>query len=100
MNMNIFMVFFFNACGKLKLAESKIMLSFQSINTVIYVQNFLFYFFQLESLEQETIQWSREILRNSPTAIRVLKSALNAVDDGHAGLQVLQISIHQVSAIA
>lgn len=28
------------------------------------------------------------MLRNSPTAIRVLKSALNAVDDGHAGLQV------------
>lgn len=44
--------------------------------------------FQLEKLEQETIKWCREILRNSPTAIRVLKSALNAVDDGHAGLQV------------
>lgn len=43
----------------------------------------------LEKLEQETIKWSREILRNSPTAIRVLKSALNAVDDGHAGLQTL-----------
>lgn len=43
----------------------------------------------LEKLEQETIKWCREILRNSPTAIRVLKSALNAVDDGHAGLQGL-----------
>ncbi|KAB1207893.1 1,4-Dihydroxy-2-naphthoyl-CoA synthase, peroxisomal [Morella rubra] len=43
----------------------------------------------LENLEQETIKWCREILRNSPTAIRVLKSALNAVDDGHAGLQQL-----------
>lgn len=41
----------------------------------------------LERLEQETIKWCREILRNSPTAIRVLKAALNAVDDGHAGLQ-------------
>nr|KJB31006.1 hypothetical protein B456_005G181500 [Gossypium raimondii] len=41
----------------------------------------------LEKLEQETIKWCREILRNSPTAIRVLKAALNAVDDGHAGLQ-------------
>ncbi|CAO2829434.1 unnamed protein product [Amaranthus hypochondriacus] len=41
----------------------------------------------LENLEQETIKWCREILRNSPTAIRVLKAALNAVDDGHAGLQ-------------
>lgn len=43
----------------------------------------------LDKLEQETLKWSREILRNSPTAIRVLKSALNAVDDGHAGLQEL-----------
>ncbi|XP_077253611.1 enoyl-CoA hydratase/isomerase D isoform X2 [Tasmannia lanceolata] len=41
----------------------------------------------LEKLEQETVKWCREILRNSPTAIRVLKSSLNAVDDGHAGLQ-------------
>ncbi|XP_055810317.1 1,4-dihydroxy-2-naphthoyl-CoA synthase, peroxisomal [Solanum dulcamara] len=43
----------------------------------------------LDKLEAETIKWCREILRNSPTAIRVLKSALNAVDDGHAGLQGL-----------
>lgn len=43
----------------------------------------------LEKLEQETVKWCREILRNSPTAIRVLKSSLNAVDDGHAGLQGL-----------
>ncbi|KAK2636507.1 hypothetical protein Ddye_031299 [Dipteronia dyeriana] len=43
----------------------------------------------LENLERETIKWCREILRNSPTALRVLKSALNAVDDGHAGLQEL-----------
>lgn len=43
----------------------------------------------LEKLEHETVKWCREILRNSPTAIRVLKSALNAVDDGHAGLQEL-----------
>ncbi|WOK91547.1 1,4-dihydroxy-2-naphthoyl-CoA synthase, peroxisomal [Canna indica] len=41
----------------------------------------------LEKLELETLKWCREILRNSPTAIRVLKCALNAVDDGHAGLQ-------------
>ncbi|XP_068636739.1 1,4-dihydroxy-2-naphthoyl-CoA synthase, peroxisomal [Aristolochia californica] len=43
----------------------------------------------LEKLEQETLKWCREILRNSPTAIRVLKASLNAVDDGHAGLQEL-----------
>ncbi|KAJ0959144.1 putative 1,4-dihydroxy-2-naphthoyl-CoA synthase [Helianthus annuus] len=29
------------------------------------------------------------IIRNSPTAIRVLKAAINAVDDGHAGHQEL-----------
>ena len=39
-------------------------------------------------LEQETVNWCRQILRNSPMAIRVLKSALNAAEDGHAGLQV------------
>ncbi|KAF7809303.1 1,4-dihydroxy-2-naphthoyl-CoA synthase, peroxisomal [Senna tora] len=43
----------------------------------------------LEKLEKERVKWCREILRNSPTAIRVLKSALNAEDDGHAGLQEL-----------
>lgn len=30
----------------------------------------------------------REMLRNSPTALRVLKSALNAAEDGQAGIQV------------
>jgi len=43
----------------------------------------------LEKLEDETIQWCREILANSPTAIRLLKSALNADCDGQAGLQEL-----------
>jgi len=43
----------------------------------------------LASLEAETIQWCREILRNSPMAIRCLKAALNADCDGQAGLQEL-----------
>ncbi|XP_047309167.1 1,4-dihydroxy-2-naphthoyl-CoA synthase, peroxisomal-like [Impatiens glandulifera] len=43
----------------------------------------------LEKLEEETIKWCREINRNSPTAIRVIKSAINAADDGHAGIQEL-----------
>ncbi|XP_062217632.1 1,4-dihydroxy-2-naphthoyl-CoA synthase, peroxisomal-like isoform X2 [Phragmites australis] len=43
----------------------------------------------LAELERETVKWCRQILRNSPMAIRVLKSALNAADDGHAGLQEL-----------
>ena len=40
-------------------------------------------------LEDEALQWSREILANSPTAIRFLKAALNADCDGQAGLQEL-----------
>lgn len=40
-------------------------------------------------LEEETIQWCREILANSPMAIRCLKAALNADCDGQTGLQEL-----------
>jgi naphthoate synthase len=43
----------------------------------------------LEHLEAETVRWCREILENSPMAIRFLKAALNADCDGQAGLQVL-----------
>lgn len=43
----------------------------------------------LEQLEEETVKWCREILANSPTAIRCLKAALNADCDGQAGLQEL-----------
>ncbi len=43
----------------------------------------------LERLEEETVQWCREILANSPMAIRILKSAFNADCDGQAGLQEL-----------
>ena len=44
---------------------------------------------EIESLEEETVQWCREMLANSPTAIRALKAALNADCDGQAGLQEL-----------
>ncbi len=36
----------------------------------------------LEQLEEETVAWCREMLRNSPTALRVLKAALNAAVSG------------------
>ena len=42
-----------------------------------------------DKLEAETVQWCREILANSPIAIRCLKAALNADCDGQAGLQEL-----------
>ena len=41
----------------------------------------------LERLEDETVQWAREILEKSPMAIRFLKAAINAAADGYAGLQ-------------
>lgn len=43
----------------------------------------------LAQLERETLVWCREMLRNSPTALRVIKSALNAAEDGQAGIQQL-----------
>ncbi|MFQ5911001.1 MAG: 1,4-dihydroxy-2-naphthoyl-CoA synthase, partial [Thermoplasmata archaeon] len=42
-----------------------------------------------ERLEEETVRWCKEILANSPIAIRCLKAALNADCDGQAGLQEL-----------
>ena len=49
------------------------------VNTVVPV----------ERLEHEYVQWGREILANSNIAIRMLKAAANADEDGGAGLQEL-----------
>jgi len=43
----------------------------------------------LERLEEETIQWAREMLEKSPLALRFLKAAFNADTDGLAGIQEL-----------
>ena len=43
----------------------------------------------LAELEAETVSWCREMLRNSPMALRLLKGSLNAADDGLAGVQQL-----------
>lgn len=43
----------------------------------------------VERLEDEGVQWARDILRHSPLAIRLLKSAFNAELDGQAGIQEL-----------
>eukprot|EP01023_Acetabularia_acetabulum_P063953 TRINITY_DN8147_c0_g1_i7.p2 TRINITY_DN8147_c0_g1~~TRINITY_DN8147_c0_g1_i7.p2 ORF type:complete len:234 (-),score=37.23 TRINITY_DN8147_c0_g1_i7:301-1002(-) len=43
----------------------------------------------LHQIEQETVIWCREILRNSPTAVRFCKAALNAAEDGQMGIQQL-----------
>jgi naphthoate synthase len=40
-------------------------------------------------LEAETVSWCREMLRNSPMALRLLKASMNAADDGLAGVQQL-----------
>ena len=43
----------------------------------------------LRELEAETLAWCRQVLSNSPTALRVIKSAMNAAEDGQAGIQQL-----------
>jgi naphthoate synthase len=43
----------------------------------------------LAQLEAESMQWAREILEKSPTALRFLKASFNADTDGLAGLQQL-----------
>ena len=49
------------------------------INTVVPV----------DRLQEEAIDWAREILALSPTAIRFLKASFNADSDGLAGIQQL-----------
>lgn len=43
----------------------------------------------LERLEQETVQWCREMLALSPFSLRLLKASFNADEDGLAGIQQL-----------
>jgi naphthoate synthase len=43
----------------------------------------------LERLEEETVEWCREMLALSPFALRLLKASFNAAEDGLAGLQQL-----------
>lgn len=43
----------------------------------------------VEKLEEEGVQWAKEIIEKSPLAIRCLKSAFNADLDGQQGIQEL-----------
>jgi naphthoate synthase len=43
----------------------------------------------LEALEEETVQWCREMLAQSPFALRLLKASFNADEDGITGIQQL-----------
>src|SRR5438874_9005207 len=43
----------------------------------------------LESLEEETVAWCRDMLQHSPLALRMIKASMNAADDGLAGIQQL-----------
>jgi len=43
----------------------------------------------LDQLEAEALQWSREMLKKSPMALRFIKAGLNAELDGQTGVQVL-----------
>lgn len=49
------------------------------VNTVVPV----------DRLEEETVKWCKEILSLSPTALRFIKAAMNADEDGQAGLMEL-----------
>ncbi len=54
-------------------------LSMGLVNTVV----------PLVELESETVSWCREMLKNSPLALRLIKASMNAADDGLAGIQQL-----------
>lgn len=54
-------------------------LSMGLVNTVV----------PLSELEAETVSWCREMLKNSPLALRLIKASMNAADDGLAGIQQL-----------
>lgn len=43
----------------------------------------------LDRLEDETVQWCREMLVKSPFALRLMKASFNAAEDGLAGIQQL-----------
>ncbi len=43
----------------------------------------------VDKLEEEGVAWANQILKHSPMAIRLLKSAFNAELDGQAGIQEL-----------
>jgi naphthoate synthase len=43
----------------------------------------------LERLEEETVQWCKEMLALSPFALRLLKASFNAAEDGLTGIQQL-----------
>ena len=43
----------------------------------------------LDRLEDETVQWCREMLALSPFALRMMKASFNADEDGMAGIQWL-----------
>lgn len=43
----------------------------------------------LDRLEEETVQWCREMLELSPFALRLVKASVGAHEDGYAGIQQL-----------
>lgn len=43
----------------------------------------------LDELESTTVQWCKEMLAQSPFALRLLKASFHAAEDGYAGIQQL-----------
>lgn len=54
-----------------------------------YQMNWINKVVPLADVEKVTIEWCRTILKRSPTALRLIKAAMNADTDGLAGLQQL-----------
>jgi len=50
----------------------------------------------LDRLEDETVQWCREMLAMSPFALRILKASFNADEDGLTGIQQLAHDANQL----
>ena len=48
----------------------------------------------LDKVEDETVQWCKDMMKHSPTALRFLKAAMNADTDGLAGLQQMAETQH------
>ena len=53
----------------------------------------------LDQIEDETVQWCKEIMKHSPTALRFLKVAMNADTDGLVDYNKWQEMLHYFTTL-